>query len=134
MTRLVGHDVEFVRRSWPAHPRHLALIRAETSGWLAHLDLCDEVREDVVLAVSEAASNAMEHAYVRPSGGEAVEITFWTEENAVCAEIVDHGRWRPPDATSNGRGRGIAMMNQLMQTVLIHYDARGTRVLLRCAA
>jgi anti-sigma regulatory factor (Ser/Thr protein kinase) len=134
MTRLVGYDVEFVRRSWPAHPRQLALIRAETRGWLGHLDLSDEVREDVVLAVNEAASNAMEHAYARTSDGEAVEITFWTEENAVCVEIVDHGLWRPPDATPNGRGRGIAIMNQLMQTVLIHYDARGTRVLLRCAA
>src|SRR5436190_24194051 len=129
MSRPAADRVEFAHRSWPAHPRQLAPIRAETRRWLAHLNVSDDVEQDVVLAVNEAASNAMEHAYAPTSAGDIVETTFWTEEETVCIEIVDHGRWQPPNGTSGGRGRGIAMMNQLMQTVLIHYDIRGTRVL-----
>ena len=30
-----------------------------------------------------------------------------------------------------GRGRGIEIMERILASVLIHYDARGTRVLLR---
>jgi two-component sensor histidine kinase len=44
---------------------------------LAHLDLADDVEQDVVLAVNEAASNAMEHAYACTSAGDIVEIIFW---------------------------------------------------------
>ena len=134
MNHATGDRVEFVHRSWAAHPRQLAPIRAETRRWLAPLDLSDDARQDMVLAVNEAASNAVEHAYPRASAGDIVEITFWTEETTVCIEIVDHGHWQPPHATPSGTGRGIAIMNQLMQTVLIHYDTRGTRVLLRRTA
>ncbi|QYN39376.1 ATP-binding protein [Pseudonocardia sp. DSM 110487] len=134
MSHTATDRVEFVHQSWPAHPRQLAPIRAETRRWLAHPDLSDDVEQDVVLAVNEAASNAMEHAYARTSAGDIVEIIFWTEEKTVCVEIVDHGHWQPPDATVSGRGRGFTIMNELMQTVLIHYDIRGTRVLLRRTA
>ena len=59
-----------------------------------------------------------------------VELTFWTEDQTVCIEIVDHGRWQPPGATVNSRCcNRFAIMLESMQTVLIHYDIRGTRVL-----
>jgi anti-sigma regulatory factor (Ser/Thr protein kinase) len=132
MSQATGDRVEFVHRSWTAHPRQLAPIRAETRRWLAHLSISDDAQQDMVLAVNEAASNAIEHAYPRASACDIVEITFWTEEHTACIEIVDHGSWQPPHAVPSGRG--IAMMNQLMQTVLIHYYTRGTRVLLRRSA
>ncbi len=34
---------------------------------------------DVVLAVNEAASNAIEHAYVRQGPADVVVVRFWTE-------------------------------------------------------
>ena len=99
MSHVTAGRVEFVRRSWPAHARQLAPIRAEIRRWLVPL-----------------------------------ELTFWTEYQTVCIEIVDHGHWQPPAAISSSRRRGFAIMSQLMQAVLVHYDIRGTRVLLRRAA
>ena len=127
--------VEFVHRSWPADPAQLSVIRRELSGWLAPLALSEDETADVVLAVDEAAANAVRHAYGPGTSG-VVELTLWTEPGTLCVEVVDHGSWRPPtvpvpvgDAADGGRG--ISLMNSMTDAVLIHYDARGSRVLLR---
>jgi serine/threonine-protein kinase RsbW len=128
-----GH-IEFVHRSWPADPEQLVLIRRELTSWLAPLQLSETEVADVVLAVDEAAANAVRHAYGPDESG-AVELTLWTEPGTLSIEVVDHGQWRPPasppppgPATS---GRGIPLMNQMSEAVLIHFDERGSRVLLR---
>jgi serine/threonine-protein kinase RsbW len=121
---------EFVRRRWPAYPRHLAALRAEVRRWLAPLALPGDAKNDLLLAVNEAASNCIEHAYTPATVDGTVELTFWTEPQGVCVEIVDHGRWQTPCSQPTGRGRGIALIQKLIPVVLIHHDSRGTRVLL----
>ena len=127
----VRKRTEFVHLTWLANPRQLASIRTQVRGWLAPLDLTEGSKEDLVLAVNEAVSNSVEHAYLPPTPGDTVELTFWTEFDTVCLEIVDHGSWRVSSGRSPGRGRGIEMMERILASVMIHYDARGTRVLLR---
>jgi len=125
----IGH-VEFVHRSWPADPEQLTTIRRELAEWLAPLSLTDEENADVVLAVDEAAANAVRHAY-GPGESGVVELTLWTEPGTLCVEIVDHGQWRVPGAPDGPGGRGIQLMNTMSEAVLIHFDERGSRVLLR---
>jgi anti-sigma regulatory factor (Ser/Thr protein kinase) len=131
MNEAPTQHVEFVHQTWRAHPRQLASIRAEARRWLTSLRLPDDAKQDIVFAVSEAASNVVEHAYARTTSDDTVELTFWTEARAVCIEIVDHGRWKVPSTGPDGRGRGLPIMRNLVEFVLVHYDARGTRVLLR---
>ena len=84
-----------------------------------------------MLAVDEAAANAVRHAYGPDESG-AVELTLWTEPGTLSIEVVDHGNWRPPVADpSQESGRGIPLMSNMAESVLIHYDDRGSRVLLR---
>lgn len=124
-----GH-IEFVHRSWPADPHQLSLIRRELSGWLAPLALTEVEVADVVLAVDEAAANAVRHAYGPDEAG-VVELTLWTEDGTLCIEVVDHGSWRPPSDQPTDGGRGIPLMSHMSESVLIRYDDRGSRVLLR---
>jgi serine/threonine-protein kinase RsbW len=49
----------------------------------------------------------------------------------VCIEITDNGTWREPAAEPNGRGLGIPLMHRLVDSVLIHRNGQGTRVLLQ---
>ena len=126
-----GEPAEFAHRIWPAHPCHLARIRSEVRRWLGPLALTGDDEDDLVLAVSEAVSNSVEHAYGPATPDGTVELTFWTEPDAVCVEVVDHGEWRIPSGQPTGRGRGIEMMQRLVAFVLIRHDRRGTRVLLR---
>jgi serine/threonine-protein kinase RsbW len=122
--------VEFVHRAWPADPEQLSLIRRELASWLAPLGLSDEETADVVLAVDEAAGNAVRHAYGEGESG-IVELTLWTEPGTLCVEVVDHGSWRPPAERPAADCRGIGLMHNVSESVLIHFDERGSRVLLR---
>src|SRR5690348_14193960 len=115
--------VEFVHRSWPADPAQLSVIRHELSSWLAPLALSDEETADVVLAVDEAAANAVRHAYGPDTSG-VVELTLWTEPGTLCVEVVDHGSWRPPvtpvpAGEGADGGRGISLMSSMADAVLI---------------
>jgi anti-sigma regulatory factor (Ser/Thr protein kinase) len=122
---------EFVHRCWPAHPRQLAPLRAEVRRWSTPIALTGDVEHDFVLAVSQAASNSIEHAYTPPTTDDTVGLIFWTESCALCVEVVGHGLWRTPPVQPTGRGRGIELMQRLIASVSIHHDNHGTRVLLR---
>ena len=119
-----------MHRTWPARPRHLAAIRAEVRRWLAPLALLGDAEIDLVLAVNEAASNCVEHAYTPATADDTVELTFWTEARSVCVEIVDHGSvadpFRPAHRT-RPRDRDHAAAHPRGPDP---YDRRGTRVLL----
>ncbi len=121
--------VAFVHETWVADANQLSLIRGAVRRWLAPLGLTEDAIYDVVLAVDEAASNAIEHAYRPPATNDVVELTLWTDGIAICIEVVDHGQWRPPASPelTEGRGGGIAMMRQLIDTVIISLDRRGTK-------
>lgn len=125
-----GERIEFIHRSWPADPDQLTIIRRELVGWLEPLALTGDEVDGIVLAVDEAAANVVCHAYGEGESGR-VELTLWTEGSTLCIEVVDHGSWQPPAEQPTTGGRGIGLMNAMTDAVLIHYDNRGSRVLLR---
>lgn len=131
MTSLPDH-VEYAHRSWSADPEELSTIRRVMRGWLAPFALDNEEVADLVMAVDEAATNAVEHAYEAGEAG-SVDLMLWTEPSVLCIEVIDHGAWKPPAATMSFGGRGMQVMRSVVDSVMIHYDDRGTRVSLRRA-
>lgn len=126
-----GSQLAFLHQVWPAEPWHVAEIRGVVGNWLADLGVPQNTRQDLVLAVSEAASNAVQHAY-RWAGATVrttVELTLSTENQTLCIEVLDRGRWRPPDGQHTCRG--IQLMRQLAESITIRGTATGTTVLLR---
>jgi serine/threonine-protein kinase RsbW len=97
----------------------------------------DEI-DGIVLALSEAVSNSVEHAYLHQPRG-VVEVRGGIEttpdgQHRVTVIVRDHGRWRPSPCDNENRGRGIALMRACMDTVTIGQppDHRvGTWVVLR---
>ncbi len=116
---------------WAADPIHLPHIRALIRSWLVPLALDGDTQQDLVLAVNEAASNAIEHAYVAPGPDDLVKVSFWTEPHHLNFEVADHGRWRVADAHPGHRGRGILIMRKMVGSVSFHREVDGTRVLMR---
>ena len=121
----------FAYRIWPAHTCHVTGIRAEVARWLNDLSASPDIVRNVVLAVTEAVANSIEHAYCAITQHSTIEITFWTEDNVICIEISDRGSWRPPAATTHGQARGLANMGALVESVMIRFGTSGTNVLLR---
>jgi serine/threonine-protein kinase RsbW len=123
-------SIEYVHHTWPAETPHLAEIRTAVRGWLVQMSLKPGEVADIVQAVDEAVANVVEHAY--PPGEEGpVELTLWTEPEALYVEIIDQGSWQPPTRQSISDGLGMTLMSGMVAAVLIHFDARGSRVLLR---
>lgn len=123
-----SEPVEYVRESWPADPKLIGHIRHAVRTWLDTLPLDGSQVADVVLAVDEAVENIVQHAYAAGRLGSA-ELVLWTEPETLCIEIIDYGEWQAP--TERTQGLGIQMMEKLVESVMIHFDERGTRVLLR---
>ena len=83
----VSFDVEL-----PADPAALRDLRTRLRAWLAHCSIDSDEAAGVVLAVSEACNNAIEHAY-RGNGGGPVKVSSAPAENGLLRILVeDHGR------------------------------------------
>jgi anti-sigma regulatory factor (Ser/Thr protein kinase) len=113
----------------PAVPASLQPIRTAIRRWLACVPASREETADLVAAIGEACTNAVEHAY-GPSGG-ALSVRLMSQPPDVVAVISDTGRWRPP--RGHHRGRGITLMQALTDEVRIEQTDAGTRVVLRRA-
>jgi len=123
----------FAHRIWPANTCHMTTIRAEVAGWLNELPAPADIVNNVVLAVTEAVANCVEHAYHTNhtiTEHNTIEVAFWTEGSVICIQISDHGSWRPLPGL-NGRARGMTHMGELVESVMIRFGAAGTNVLLR---
>jgi anti-sigma regulatory factor (Ser/Thr protein kinase) len=80
-----------------------------------------------VYAVSEAVSNAAEHAYPPGSSGRVVVAariedairTSAGPTRLVRVSVRDEGRWRLPPPADEGRRRGLSLMAALMDDVSV---------------
>lgn len=127
------HDrIEYVQLTMPADPAQLPLLRQQVRRCVAGLPISPQRQYETVLAVDEAAANAVQHAY-GPGHTGSIELTIWTESDALCIQVCDHGHWRQPqsDPDSPRDGLGITLMHRLVDAVFIEHGTRGTRVLLR---
>lgn len=117
-------DVELAFTAWQLHEVRTAV--AELAGQGAF----DTTRiEDVVLAVNEIATNAVEHG-----SGEA-RLALWLTSCGIIAEVHDRGEslaeplpgMRAPHP-SDPRGRGVWIARQLCDVLHVWRDHSGTHV------
>ncbi len=121
----------YVRLPFLAHASELATVRRDVRSWLRPMGLTTTTCEDLVIAVNEAASNVVEHAYDRNDIG-ALTVELWCADGAVHIVVSDHGQWsRGAAATYRDDCRGLRMMRGLVDSVVIHTGAAGTQVVLQ---
>lgn len=115
--------------AFPAAPAEVAHMRRALAAWLEEVDVDPETRRDTVLAASEAAGNAAEHAYGFDGAG-VVRVEAWVDDGDLRLSVEDRGTWREPRRDSD-RGRGRTMMAALMSEVTVDSDVSGTIVRMR---
>ena len=127
ITRATGFE-----RSFEAVPEELWRIRAAVREWLNRNAIKGEVQTDLVLAVSEACANAVEHAYDGRQPGEVeVEIERVASADELVVHIRDAGRWRPLREATWERGRGMQIMRALVDDLKQETGPTGTVVSFR---
>ncbi|MFI9010741.1 ATP-binding protein [Actinosynnema sp. NPDC053489] len=115
---------------FPARARELSAVRAQLDAWLAAEGLSEDDRYDLLVAVNEAASNAVEHAYGPDEQGLVQIDARATPDGAIRVAVVDHGTWRVPPPTLSARGRGLLLMRENVDEVRVDRGAGGTTVTL----
>ncbi|MCB0998434.1 MAG: SpoIIE family protein phosphatase [Acidimicrobiales bacterium] len=122
-TRLDGQSYA---RSLSSTPSELGALRRELRTWLSAWVHDERTQQDVLLAVSEAVSNAVEHG--ASSGTDRpIVVVATTAGDEVRITVRDHGVWREP-VPSIERGRGIGIMRALMDDVAVERHDDGTVV------
>ena len=120
-----------VRLTIPAKPEYITLSRLALSGLSRVRPLADETLADLKLALTEACSNSVRHAYDDEGGH--VSISFELRDDRLIVEVADDGTGFEPElAESNGDdvelsegGLGIAIIRSIADEVEIAGGAHG---------
>jgi len=125
-----------LRMRCPAALAELRVVRRRVQRWAGGHGLPEDVVIDLQIAVGEAVSNGIEHAYTgdgpRRDDAVAVEVELELrparDGRVVAARVTDRGRWRPVPADPGYRGRGLALIQQLSRDMQVRRTVRGTEV------
>jgi anti-sigma regulatory factor (Ser/Thr protein kinase) len=108
----------------PADPAVLSQLRRRLGRFLQAAGAGEEERFEITLTVCEAAANAIEHAY----GPRDAEFELEARHNGGLVQISvrDFGAWR--ERRGEDRGRGLKIMEGLMDEVEVDRTSKGTTV------
>ena len=113
--------------SLPAEPGALVGLRRRLSRFLHAAGATEQERYEITLTISEAAGNAIEHAYGPGDARFDVEAEIADGEIVVC--VRDQGTWR--ERRGEHRGRGLTIIEGLMDHVQVTTEGDGTTVRMR---
>jgi PAS domain S-box-containing protein len=111
----------------PAEPGSLAQLRRRLARFLHATGASEVERYEITLTICEAAGNAIEHAYGPGDATYEVEVAF--EEGELTATVRDSGSWR--EKRGEHRGRGLGIIEELMDEVAVERDDAGTLIRMR---
>jgi serine/threonine-protein kinase RsbW len=99
----------------PARPENVAVVRHAIGGFGDALDIADQVLADLKLAVTEACTNVVVHAY--PEGDGPLEVAAAVKDDRLFLVVRDEGRGITPRADSPGLGLGLPLIATLAESL-----------------
>ena len=117
-----------VRLTIPAKAEYVLLGRLALSGVIRMRPLTDETLNDLKLAVTEACTNSVRHAY--GGNGGTVEIVYELHDDRLVVEVSDDGTgFDPNELEETGvlteGGLGIAIIRALVDEFEVGERAQG---------
>jgi anti-sigma regulatory factor (Ser/Thr protein kinase) len=115
-----------------AVPQSVAGIRHAVAEYAQAHGVAAQVISSMELAVSEAVSNAVVHAFVDRGEPGTVTVTAFPEDDHICVVVSDDGGGMRPRPDSPGLGVGLPLMTQMTQSLEFREGADGgTEVVMR---
>jgi serine/threonine-protein kinase RsbW len=109
-----------------ARPESMSLLRHQLSAWLKEAGATDRELFEIQLAVNEAFTNAVAHPEEPTS--HLVEIEGTVRNRTVAFSVRDYGRWQDKSSAKQDGGLGLAIMDELMDSVVVEPFEDGTIV------
>jgi anti-sigma regulatory factor (Ser/Thr protein kinase) len=120
-------------REVPATAEAIGPLRRWVEGICADAGGSCRQRADVALAVSEALSNVVMHAYVGRTPHGTMRIRTDTVEHRLLVEVEDDGIGIRPRLDSPGGGMGLALMAMLAADLELGAGPAGNGALVKMA-
>jgi anti-sigma regulatory factor (Ser/Thr protein kinase) len=110
----------------PATPLGVGNLRREMAGMAEDCGMDAEGIADVRLAVTEAATNAVLHAYADTDG--ELRVTAATQDGELVIVIADTGPGLVERCDSPGLGLGLSVIASVVERLQIVSDPSGTEI------
>ena len=107
------------RRTLPAEPDSVSLARRSAHAFAERHGLAGSRLTDLALAVSEAVSNVVLHAYRGRATPGAMDLTLEARDGAIHVAIRDFGLGLVPRDDSPGLGLGLGVIGRMADRVEI---------------
>ena len=119
-------DVEELKLSLPARSENLKTVRHAVSDFAASLGVAEETLADLRLAVNEACSNVVRHAYEGQEG--EMEIEARPIGSCLLVTVHDHGRGLAGPSNDPGTGLGLQVASAVSGSFAMQQNEPGTEV------
>lgn len=120
--RVVGTDRQLIEQ-FPAVPQSVHLVRAAVLGFAREAGMSRRRLEALQLAVSEAATNVVRHAY--PSGPGTMTITVSRASDELWVLVADRGCGHQSPSRDPGLGFGLGIIAHESDELVITERAEG---------
>jgi serine/threonine-protein kinase RsbW len=118
-----------IRLTVPARPENVALIRHVLGALAAALALPPALIDDMRLAVTEACTNVVRHAY---DGEGTIDVVVRPRGTALEVVVADEGRGLGPSPDTAGLGLGLPLIAALTDNLEIERNRQsGSRLVMR---
>jgi serine/threonine-protein kinase RsbW len=121
-----------VRLSLPAKARNIAVVRRALEAIADELSLPRRLVEDMRLAVTEACTNVVRHAYsgTEADDANALRVELLPHARGMQVIVEDKGRGMGPSPDSRGPGLGLPLIAALTSNCEVSHGAghRGSRI------
>ena len=108
-----------------AVPASVPALRGAIAEFVIAAGVREPLLTSVKLAVSEAVTNAVLHAYVGAVRPGAVRVAAWLEKDSLLVEVSDDGGGMMPRLDSPGLGVGLPFIADTADTLDISSSPRG---------
>jgi serine/threonine-protein kinase RsbW len=116
-------DAPVVRLDMPARPEGVGVVRQALTGVADGLALDRAVLSDAKMAVTEACTNAVVHAY--PDGRGRLDVEMYADEAQLTVVVRDHGQGLATAENESGGG-ALGLGIPLIQALTDSFDLHGS--------
>jgi anti-sigma regulatory factor (Ser/Thr protein kinase) len=118
-----------VRLTLPARPENVAVIRHVLGAFAEALQLPADLVEDMRLAVTEACTNVVRHAYHDGAPG-PIDVVIRPNGDQLNVIVSDNGAGMGPSPDISGPGLGLPLIAALADSIDVQSapNTRGSRL------